>query len=367
MDGSDAGAGTDGGETSLRPDLLERMDAAFQEALAASAFPVTIERYRFAGRAVGMRVLGGVLGERTRRAFAHLVDPSDPEAGGFRIDLWDERETGVPLPSYAEPGPQWIACGGTLGVSPEGRCVSFRFADSITVLDRLDQRMIGCRRNGSYLSGGEFSKPLQLLLSVWLYDRGVQLVHAGLLSREGHGILLPGESGSGKSTTSLAAALQGLDFLGDDFVGIERDGGVFLGHSVYSTACLTAANLERFPELGPLAVKSTAAQEEKPILFLSEICPQRLPPTARVRAVALPRIRQDRTEIRRATRAEALRQLAASTLHTVVPRPGREALQMLGELVESVPAYWVNLGPDLGDIGPVMDQILASACATDDA
>jgi hypothetical protein len=343
------------------------MDAAFQDALDRHADPAPSERYRFAGREVGMRVVGREFQQRTRRAFTHLVAPGDPAPRGLRIELWDEEETGVPAPASVETDFQWIACGGTLGASSDGRCVSFRFEDSVCLLDRVGQHMIGCRRNGSSLSGGEFSKPLQLLLSVWLHDRGVQLLHAGLLARDGCGVLLPGESGAGKSTTSLAAVLQGLDFLGDDFVGIERDGGSFLGHSVYNSVCLTASSLGRFPDLAPLAVRSASAEEEKPILFLSEICPQRLPPTVRVRAVALLQIHHSRTEIRPATRAEALRRFAASTLHTVVPRPGREALQMLGELVETVPAYWLFLGPDVADVRYGLDRLLADACATDAA
>jgi len=46
-----------------------------------------------------------------------------------------------------------------------------------------------------------------------------------------------------------------------------------------------------------------------------------------------------------------------------VPRPGRDALEMMSALVERVPAYWLLLGPDLADIRPSVEQILSSACA----
>lgn len=345
------------------PPELEGMHSAFGVALERHAPMMPVDRYRFAGRPVGMRIVGGAFSERTRRAFAHLGAADDIDQDGLRIDLWDEEETGVPAPAACVSERQWIACGGVLSASSDGRCVTFRYGDSATILDRHRQHMIGCRRNGSNLSGGEFSKPLLLLLSIWYHDRGVQLLHAGLLAREAGGVIVPGESGTGKSTTCLAGLVQGLDFLGDDFIGIERKADSFLGHSVFNTACITRANLERFPELESLAIDSAAAEEEKPILFLSEIYPQRLRATVPVRAVALVDIRQQRTQIRRATRPEALWHFAASTLHTVVPRPGREALRMIGELVERVPAYWLSLGPDLHDIGPGLDSILGRACA----
>ncbi|HUF70197.1 MAG TPA: hypothetical protein VMM79_16235 [Longimicrobiales bacterium] len=350
---------------------LHGMSAAFAEALGRHATEAREIGCSFAGRPVRLRVAGSTLAQRTQRAFAHLRIGDDAQASALRIDLWDETETGVPCPSSdpaAEPERAWVACGGSLGASPDGRYVSFRYGDSVTVLDRDGQHMIGCRRDGSHLSGGEYSKPLLLLLSIWYYDRGVQLLHAGLLARDGMGVLLPGDSGTGKSTTCLAGLTQGLEFLGDDFIGIERAGaGTFLGHSIFNTACLASRNLGRFPDLEPLAVASASPEEEKPILFLSEIHPERLRATVPVRAVVLLRIRSERTEIRPATRVEALRQFAASTLHTVVPRPGREALRMIAEVVESVPAYWLLLGPDMRDIGPGIDGILARACGVDAA
>ena len=58
-----------------------------------------------------------------------------------------------------------------LTASHEGRYVSFRYGDSVTIFDRHRQRIIACRRKGSHLSGGEYSKPLLLMLSIWYHDR----------------------------------------------------------------------------------------------------------------------------------------------------------------------------------------------------
>jgi hypothetical protein len=267
-----------------------------------------------------------------------------------------------PLEVGSTPGRQWLACDGTLSASPDGRYVSFHYQDSVTILDRQTQHIIGCRRSGSHLSRGECSKPFVLLLSIWYHDRGVQILHAGLIAAHGTGVLLPGESGAGKSTTSLASAAQGLEYLGDDFVGLEREAdGSFVGHSVYNTTCLARENLARFPEILPHAVEDSFPEEEKPILFLSEVYPGLLRATVPVGAVVLLRIRSEHTEIDRARPAEALRQFAASTLHTVVPRPGRAALQKMAALAEYVPAYWLRLGPDLCDIRPSIESIIADA------
>lgn len=348
------------------PPVVRRMSDAFALTLASRPDEVRERRCLFAGRPVALRFVGARLADRTYRAFAHLgVGDHGGASPALRVDLWDESETGVPCPlddASMDLGQRWLACGGILTASADGRYVGFRYDDSLTLLDRRDQRIIGCRRNGSQLSRGECSKPFVVLLSIWYHDRGVQMFHAGLIARDGAGILLPGESGSGKSTTSLASAAQGLEYLGDDFVGVERAiGGGFHGHSIYGTACLAREGLGRFAAIGSQAVEDHFPGEEKPIVFLPEVFPDRLRRTVPIRAVVLLRVGVARSDVRKATRPEALRQFAASTLHTVVPRPGREALQLIADLVETIPAYWLLLGSDPRDIGPSVERILAEA------
>ena len=364
-EGDRIGGAAPASSSDAHPVRVQAMHRAFAEALSRHPRSVREETYAFAGRPVRLRIVGDRLAARTHRAFAHLGRHAEAAARPMlEIDLWDEEETGVPYLAAAEAtelDQRWIACDGTITATPGGRYVSFRYQESVTILDRRRQHMVSCRRSGSHLSSGECSKPYVLMLSIWFHDRGVQVLHSGLVARRGAGVLLPGASGTGKSTTSLMAVAQGLDFLGDDFVGLERAGDAeFLGHSVFNTACLVRDSVGRLPGIPPEAIEDGFPGEEKPIVFLSEIYPERIRATVPIRAVVLLRIRQPRTEIRRASRAEALRELAASTLHTVVPRPGRAALEKMGALIEHVPAFWLLLGPDLGDISPSIDRILSS-------
>lgn len=48
-------------------------------------------------------------------------------------------------------------------------------------------------------------------------------LHAAAVSRDGRGLLLPGETGCGKSTLAAALAAEGLSFLGDDTIVLARD------------------------------------------------------------------------------------------------------------------------------------------------
>lgn len=347
---------------------MQHILRAFEQALSQGP-SIRTETYYFGGRPVRLRVLGEGFGRRTHRAFDHLRMPAPSGAAELRIDLWDQTEVGVDTwtgDAECDLERQWVACDGTLTASADGRYVSFRYLDSVLMLDRLTQRIVGCRRNGAHLTGGDYSKPLLLVLSIWYQDRGIQLLHAGLVghtivceSRQREvALLVPGLSGTGKSTTSLAALVQGMEFLGDDFVGLARrtDGG-FDGHSIYNSICLTRESLGRFPELQSFAVDDDQQVEEKPIVFSSDIYPERVRTRMRVGAVVLLRIGNDRTQIQQARPGEALRQITASTLHTLVPRPGREAFRIVAELVEQVPAWWLLLGPDIQDIRPALERI----------
>ena len=52
---------------------------------------------------------------------------------------------------------------------------------------------------------------------------GFQLFHSGALTRNGHGILIPGASGAGKSTTSAALAFAGFEYCTDDVAVFGKD------------------------------------------------------------------------------------------------------------------------------------------------
>jgi hypothetical protein len=67
------------------------------------------------------------------------------------------------------------------------------------------------------------TRPLPTLALMELVRRrGFYPLHAACLARNDSGVLVCGPSGSGKSTLTLALLEQGLDFLGDDLVFLDR-------------------------------------------------------------------------------------------------------------------------------------------------
>ena len=52
------------------------------------------------------------------------------------------------------------------------------------------------------------------------------LVHAGAVEKEGHGVLIVGASGLGKTTASAALAMAGFGYLTDDITAVRTDGAI---------------------------------------------------------------------------------------------------------------------------------------------
>lgn len=99
------------------------------------------------------------------------------------------------------------------------------------------------------------SQPASTPLAAWLSGHGVHVLHLGAVCFEGRAVLLIGTGGAGKSTTTLASALAGAGFIGDDFCAVELDGKRATVHSMYSSCKLTPTADDRLghPNLPTIA------------------------------------------------------------------------------------------------------------------
>lgn len=74
------------------------------------------------------------------------------------------------------------------------------------------------------LIGSMFISPLiDFLISFKMNERGYPLVHSSCVSKNNHAYLFPARSGGGKTVTSLYLVEKGFEFLGDNFVVLDKD------------------------------------------------------------------------------------------------------------------------------------------------
>jgi hypothetical protein len=247
--------------------------------------------------------------------------------------------------------------------SDDARYLGFRYCGSISLYDRATRRITACRARGSEFSSNARVKPFAVHLVTWLSGEGVHEVHAALVGRAGAGVLLAGASGAGKSTSAMACVRHGLDFLGDDVVGLEpRPDGTCAGHSLFGGVSLAAADVDRF---GVPAVHLDRAVRvaEKQCLFPMELGYGRTRDTVHVAAVLLLHGGAGTTELEPAKRSAVLTNVAKNAMWTVVPRPGAAAMAAIARLAENVPGYRLRLGPDPNDTPAAVERLLADLTA----
>lgn len=139
-------------------DAYDRARAACDSAMTAAGEQLFERHFVFGGHQVRMRV----------------------------ADVWDERAVGVPYPLGGDLRADetiWPIGQGCLAVSPATRFVRYDCSSWVTWLDRAAGRVVGWRANADRLSVHERTRPIPFLLPVWYGDRGLDIVHAGLIAR----------------------------------------------------------------------------------------------------------------------------------------------------------------------------------------
>jgi hypothetical protein len=346
-----------------------RMSDAFEQSWNAGREDLWEAHHLFAGRPALMRVAGNRLASLVSLPFCHLVaEQMSPAPPALSIALWDERETCVPLPADIRAIFRQIAANveelDCFVGSPGERFVGYLRPRSASWLDRANGRLVGWVEDSDTLPLQDQGKPLYAILSLWHRDRHTQMIHAGLVSEGGRGVLLAGKGDSGKTTAALACLEGGFDYLGDDYIALENsDEGDSVGHSLYNTAWVMADHVTHFRTVIPHTVRSAHPGREKSLALLCHAFPLRLQRSASIRVVLLPRITSGRDgKIRSASKRDALLALAPSTL-ALLPVSRSGDIDRLARLLDRVPCYWLDMGSELEQVPELVKEVLTEVCA----
>jgi hypothetical protein len=193
---------------------------------------------------------------------------------------------------------------------------------------------------------------------------GRQLVHAAAVGCGGRGVLIPGRSGSGKSSTSLACLLAGMDFVSDDYLALALDPEP-RAYRLYSTAKLDPRSLILHPELAARCRTIYQPGFDKVVLFLEDGYPEQLKDSLPLKLALKPWISGvPETVLGEAQPLEIESALACETLGHL-PHAGAGTVEFLNRVSHEVPRSAIHLGTDRAGIAAVIQQALASSITGD--
>jgi hypothetical protein len=208
------------------------------------------------------------------------------------------------------------------------------------------------------ITGSEPGDPVlasHALLSIGLVETlkrfGRFPLHAAGLSRRGQGILVPGTSGAGKSTTSVALVRAGFDFLADDTVFLTSSADGIWVEGFPDEIDVTANTVGMVPELAHLASAPLRPGRDKHSFRVEEVFG--VTPLDRCRPAFLitPQVVGGTgSEVVPLAPSEALVGLLPNVLLTE-PVATQAHLDMLAELVREVRCLTVRVGSDLDAVG----------------
>lgn len=335
---------------------FRQLETGFTRAIEGSGGAAAEFEIALAGRRVRVRVVGEQLLRQISRPFAHLRRAMKDAPADLRVDLWEAQ----PLPN-APPVQGSSTQPSEILASHDARWLSQRKPHIWMAFDRdadhIVVRVADSRASTPYEQG----RPLHSQLLRWHADIGVPVVHAGMVSLDGDGLLLAGPGGSGKSTVALACAAAGFAYLADDYVGLAQTGDRYIGHSVYCSSHIDAQQVQHFPSAAAAARASgLLTAEGKALLFVTEMSGARLGATAKLAAIVLPRVRGGRTRVVPASQVETMMQLAPTSLHMIPLASFSDGFARLSRLVSTTPAFWLDLGDDFERIPSVLAPLVTA-------
>jgi hypothetical protein len=172
-------------------------------------------------------------------------------------------------------------------------------------------------------------------------------LHAAGLSLGGKGILVPGTSGAGKSTLTVTLVRAGFDFLSDDTVFLTRDADGIVVSGFPDEIDVTEGTIAMFSELHYLKDVPLALGREKHGFRVEDVFGVIPLEQCRPTALVFPRVEEGPSpHLDPISPAEALVELMPNVLVTE-PVATQAHMDMLGELVRTVPGYRFRPGRDL--------------------
>lgn len=314
---------------------------------------------QFGTDSVEIRFAGSGLVKEVMPALQHReIEPvSSPD---LTIDIFDTTTTGV-SPGPPPWGPyDYLARGEIRGYNSDGYRTSYRVdAGILTMLSLEAGHAVFWIRDPDYYPDWMRAAPLRNIFGWWAMSRGWQMIHGAAVGNGDAALLLSAPGGSGKSTTAVRAAIEGMAFLGDDYVLVDPRQQV--AFSIYGSAKLDEAAIRLFaPDAWSRSRGLIGEPPHQKHFFLGEdIFPVSMARAHRLTCLVIPSVQGDDLTVRTdVSEAEALVAMAPTTLFQL-EGSSSDNFASLASLVRRLPIFGLKLGRE--PVAPILSRFIQEA------
>lgn len=201
-----------------------------------------------------------------------------------------------------------------------------------------------------------------IAVMVALRSHGLFHLHAALVRWQSRGVMVVGEGGAGKTTSTLALMQAGADWLGDDAVLLCRRRGAPIALRIPKPFHVGEATIAAFPRIGPGLGPAYQENNDKRAFDPAAVFDGRALESAAAPSVVLfPEITgAPSTTLTPLTGAETMGMLAVSSAMMMIDGLARvaEQLSILRDLVDDATGYRLALGTDVLEDPSVIGALL---------
>jgi hypothetical protein len=284
-------------------------------------------------QAVGNRAeIPLTLSSSARRVFA-----------GTGLAVEDRRETGLPYEM----------------IQDEGRLIADFPNVGVLVMDGAQGRVDGYLIQPETLHANLIEYLFHLALTELLRHRGLYTIHAAALEKHGRGILIPGNSGRGKTTSFISLLRYGYRYLSDDHPLI-RDVGTHVEVLPFPIKIhVTDATIAFFPELLYAQHHILESGSPKQSFRAEDLYPTSVGDCCQPVLMIFPHVVDvPHSQIELLRKSVALQALLPQALLVYDSEVARREFQVLAKLVQQLDSYRLHFGNDILDLPKLINPLL---------
>ena len=198
-----------------------------------------------------------------------------------------------------------------------------------------------------------------LPLSGLLASRGLHMIHAAALERNGRGVLIPGMSGSGKTTSCVSLIRAGYRCLSDDKPFLRENGGGIELLAFPERIDVTDRTISFFPELRGASPELLKTGYRKKHFLPEALYAASTVELARAAVVLFPHISgEPKSRLEKLPKVRALETLLPHGLVVLDYELSRRQFELLTRLVEDTECYQLYFGNDVLELPSLVDSLL---------